>query len=181
MVNKKTKTSTGWREAEALKEGVRALIAVRDLLAEFMFPQTKMSNPLFCDSRAVISAVVGSRQSKRSEQYHREISYLKDQVNAGYVHMRYCETKYQCADIFTEVKFPSIFHFIDLRDIVMGKVKNNLKELEQNSRVSDELSLKPKTEGRSKTDGATTMDLSDRAKIRDGVLERTAKNDSSTR
>ena len=68
-----------------------------------MFPQTKMSNPLFCDSRAVISAVVGSRQSKRSEQYHREISYLKDQVNAGYVHMRYCETKYQCADIFTKV------------------------------------------------------------------------------
>ena len=37
---------------------------------------------------------------------------------------------YQCADIFTKVKFPSIFHFISLRDIVMGKIKNNLKELE---------------------------------------------------
>ena len=178
---KGTKTSTGWGEAEALKEGVRALIAVRDLLAEFMFPQTKMSNPLFCDSRAVISAVVGSRQSKRSEQYHREISYLKDQVNAGYVHMRYCETKYQCADIFTKVKFPSIFHFISLRDIVMGKIKNNLKELEQNSQVSSELLPKPETEERSKTDGVATMDLSDRAETRDGVLERTAKNDSSTK
>ena len=63
----------------------------------------------------------------------------------------------------------------------MGKIKNNLKELEQSSRVSSELSTKPKTEERSRTDGATTMDSSDRAETRDGVLERTAKNDSSTR
>ena len=152
---KGTKTSTGWGEAEALKEGVRALIATRDLLAEFMFPQTSMSNPLFCDSKAVISAVMGSKQSKRSEQYHREISYLKDQVNAGYIHMRYCETKHQCADILTKVKFPSILHFIGLRDIVMGKVKNNLKELEQNSRMSNELLSKSKVKEKPKTDGAT--------------------------
>ena len=135
-----------------------------------------MSNPLFCDSKAVISAVVGSRQSKRSEQYHREISYLKDQVNAGYIHMRYCETKHQCADIFTKTKFPSIFHFIGLRDIVMGKVRNNLKELEQNSRVSDELLPRSKARaeamGKSGTDGAVPVDLPDRAAIRNDVRAR---------
>ena len=91
------------------------------------------------------------------------------------------ETKYQCADIFTKVKFPSIFHFISLRDIVMGRIKNNLKELEQSSRASSEFSPKPETEETSKTDGATVMDLSDRAETRDGVLERTAKDDSSTK
>ena len=65
--------------------------------------------------------------------------------------------------------------------IPMGKIKNNLKELEQSSRASSEFSPKPETEERSKTDGATVMDLSDRAETRDGVLERTAKNDSSTK
>ena len=42
-------------------------------------------------------------------------------------------------------------------------------------------SMKPETEERSKTDGVMTMDLSDRAETRDGVLERAAKDDSSTR
>ena len=69
--------------------------------------------------------------------------------------MRYCETKHQCADILTKVKFPSILHFIGLRDIVMGKVKNNLKELEQNSRMSNELLSKSKVKEKPKTDGAT--------------------------
>jgi len=41
--------------------------------------------------------------------------------------------------------------------------------------------LRPKVKENSKTDGVTIVDLSDRAETRDGVLERAAKDDSSTR
>ena len=41
--------------------------------------------------------------------------------------------------------------------------------------------LQPEVKEKPKTDGVTAVGLSDRAETRDGVLERAAKDDSSTR
>lgn len=132
---KGVKTSTSWGEAEALHEATKQMVYLRGLLKEFGFSQEALSNPIFCDSQSVIAAINGEKQLKQAKQYSLAVTYVKEKVSQGLMHLRYCESQRQGADIMTKVTFPSIKHFLNLRNMVMGIDPHDIDQMEKNGRL----------------------------------------------
>ena len=132
---KGVKTSTSWGEAEALHEAASKMTVLRELIREFGFSQGNLSNPIFCDSQSVLAAVNGEKKLKRSKQYAVFVNYLKEKTAAGLIHLRYCESAKQGADIMTKVIFPSILHFTTLRNMVMGIAPHTIEQMEKDGKL----------------------------------------------
>ena len=132
---KGVKTSTSWGEAEALHEAASKMTVLRELIREFGFSQGNLSNPIFCDSQSVLAAVNGEKKLKRSKQYALHVNYLKEKTAAGLIHLRYCESAKQGADIMTKVIFPSILHFTALRNMVMGIAPHTIEQMEKDGKL----------------------------------------------
>ena len=132
---KQVVTSTGAGEARALFECVVQLGHTLNLVNEFGFCQDKLSNPIFCDSQTVLASVLGDKKLKRSKQYAIYVNYVKEKVQLGLIHLRYCESSLQCADIMTKVTFPSSHHFVSLRNMAMGHASSNVSEMEHTGKI----------------------------------------------
>ena len=132
---KQVVTSTGAGEARALYECVNQLTHVLGLVAEFGFDQGSLSNPVFCDSQTVLASVLGEKKLKRSKQYAIYINYVKEHVQSGLIHLRYCESSLQCADIMTKATFPNSQHFTSLRNMAMGQFKEDVARMEATGKI----------------------------------------------
>ena len=60
---------------------------------------------------------------------------MKEKVQLGLIHLRYCESSLQCADIMTKVTFPSSHHFVSLRNMAMGHASSNVSEMEHTGKI----------------------------------------------
>ena len=132
---KQVVTSTGAGEARALFECAAQMTHVLDLVKEFGFCQEGISNPIFCDSQTVLASVLGDKKLKRSKQYAIYINYVKEKVQLGIVHLRYCESSLQCADIMTKGTFPNTQHFLSLRNMAMGQVERDVSVMEKTGKI----------------------------------------------
>ena len=118
--SKGVKHSTGQAEAEAIYEALRNVMFARELMHEFGFSQEELSLPIYTDSQTALKQCLTWKNTSRgSKNYKLTINFIKEQLAAAKVHLKYVDTKEQLADLLTKHNF-TVAQFDQLVEYVLG-------------------------------------------------------------